>query len=122
VAAQQVDPGPLEVVQRAGLGRGHEPERRIERSRLEARLGRGQRPLRPPCRIHGQRDRPLQERRRRSDPTTGLRPASRPLQLGRHRLTRSRRRLGKVPGPPIRVRLGIGRLGQGPMHRLAFLE
>jgi hypothetical protein len=36
VAAQQVDPGALEPVERSGLRRGHQPERRVERPRLEA--------------------------------------------------------------------------------------
>ena len=38
----------LEIIERASLGRGQEPESRIKRPNLEAGLGRGQRPLRPP--------------------------------------------------------------------------
>ena len=72
---QEIHPGVLELIQRAGLRRGHEPERRLERAGLEARLRRGQRPLRTPRRVYGQRDRALQERGPRGDATAGLRAA-----------------------------------------------
>ena len=41
VAAQHRNASALELVERPGLRRGHQPERRVERAALEARLRRG---------------------------------------------------------------------------------
>ena len=100
---------------------GQEPERRIERSRLEARLGRGQGPLRPPRRVHGQRDRALQERGRgRGPPRAWARPAERSSSAATSSSARGGQ--GPVPGPAVRVGLRLGGLGQGAMQLLVFLE
>jgi hypothetical protein len=40
------------------------------------------------------------------------RPVRRPLQLRGHLLVRASRRLGQVPGPPVRISLRIGDRGQ----------
>ena len=72
---QEIHPGVLELIQRAGLRRDQEPERRLERAGLEARLRCGQRPLRTPRRVYGQRDRALQERGRGGDAAARLRAA-----------------------------------------------
>ena len=121
VAAQQVDPGALELVERSGLRRGQEPERRVERAGLEARLRRGQRALRAPRRVGGQRDGALQERGRGGESAASLRPAGRALELGGDLLVGSRRRSGAVPGAPVRVRLGVGGVGEGAMDAVAIL-
>ena len=81
LSAQQVDQGALELVERPRLGRGDQPERRVELAGLEARLRRGQGALRPPRRVLRQRDRAPQERRRGGEPAARLRPAGRALEL-----------------------------------------
>src|SRR5262249_56121569 len=48
VGAQQVDVGALELLERPGLSRGEQPESRIKRAGLKARLCRSQRALRAP--------------------------------------------------------------------------
>jgi len=80
--AEQAGPGTLEVIERAGLRRGHQLQSRVEPAGLEIRLrGRECAPGPRPGRGR-QRDRALQERRRRGHPAAGLRPARRPLQFG----------------------------------------
>ena len=75
--AQQIGPGALKLVQRPGLGRGQQRQRRIERAGLILGLSSGQRPLRPPRRLERQRDGALKERGRRGQATACLRPAAR---------------------------------------------
>ena len=74
MAAQEIHTRALELVERPGIGNGHQPEGLVERAGLEARLRCRKRPLRTPRRVHGQRDRALQERCRGRDPTTSLGP------------------------------------------------
>jgi hypothetical protein len=81
-------------------------------------LRRGQRTVRSAGRIGGQQHRTRQERRRRGQPTAGLRPARRPLQLRRGILVGPGHGLGPVPGPVLRRSLRVGGLGQGAVHRL----
>ena len=107
MAAQQVDPGALELVERPGLRRGQEPERRVERAGLEARLRRRQRALRTPRRVDGQRDGALEERGRGGDAAASLRPAGRALELGGDLLVGPGRRRGR----------GARRAGPGPSRR-----
>jgi hypothetical protein len=52
-------------------------------------------------------------------PRAWARPADRPARP--RRLPGPRRRLGQMPGPPIRVPLGVGGLGQGAMHPVTVL-
>ena len=122
LAAHQVHPGALELVECSGLRRSQEPERRVERAGLEAGLRRGQGALRPPSGVESQRDRALQERGGGGDPAASLRPAGRALQLGGDLLVRPGGGLGPVPGATVRIKRRIGGLGQGAMHLLAFLE
>ena len=72
---RSVSSGALEPVERVGLRRGQEAERRVELAGLEARLCRGQRALRTPCRVHCQCDGALQECGRRGDSAASLRSA-----------------------------------------------
>jgi hypothetical protein len=74
MAAQEIHTRALELVERPGIGNGHQPEGLVECAGLEARLRCRKRPLRTPRRVHGQRDRALQERCRGRDPTTSLGP------------------------------------------------
>ncbi len=60
-----------------------QPERRIERSGLQADLCRGERALGPLGRLRGQLDRALQERGGGGQPAARLRPARRALELRR---------------------------------------
>ena len=103
LAAQQIYPGALELVEPPGLRRGHQPERRIERAGLKARLGGSQRALRTPSRLDAQRDGALQERCRGGDPAASLRSAGGPLELGGDLFVGAWCRPGAVPGAPVRV-------------------
>jgi hypothetical protein len=75
VGAHQVDAGALELVERRGVRRGQESERRVERAGLKARLRRGKRALRAPRRVDCQRGGALQERSCGGEPAASLRPS-----------------------------------------------
>ena len=106
----------LELIQRAGLRGGRERERRVERAGLEARLRRGQRALGSSRRIDRELGGALQERGRRGDAAASLRTAGRAFELGGDLLIGPRGSAGAVPGPPVRVGLGDGGLGQRAVH------
>ena len=120
-AAQELCPGALELVERSGLRRGYETERRVESAGLEVRLGCGERPLRtsPSGRRSAQRRVPgrrLQRRRRRDACALPLnaRARLRPLRRGRPSRARGARRAG--PGRSRRPWLRRARRerGRGP--------
>ena len=110
--AQQVRPGALQLIQRPGLRHREQVQRLAERAGPPAGLRRGQRAPGAARRIGRQRRRPLPERRGGRQPAAGLRPPGRPFELGGHVLIRTRRGRGPVPGPPVRIGLRIGGLGQ----------
>ena len=58
----------------------------------------------------------LEERGRGRQAAAGLRPPGRAFQLGGHLLVGLGRRVGPMPGPAVRIDVGIGRLGQGAMR------
>ena len=60
--------------------------------------------------------RALQERGGGGDPAASLRAAGRQLELGGNVLVGCERRMRPMPGPAIRIALGIGGLCQRPMH------
>ena len=122
LTAHQVHPGALELIQRPGLRRGHERERRLERAGLEARLRRGQRALGSSRRVDRELGGALQERGRRGDAAAGLRTAGRAFELGGDLLVGPRGGAGAVPGPPVRVGLGDGGIGQGTMHAVPVVR
>jgi len=64
----------------------------------------------------------LQERRRRGDAATRLRPAGRAFELGGDLLVGPRGGAGAVPGPPVRVGLGNGGIGQRTMHAVPVIR
>jgi len=64
----------------------------------------------------------VQERGSRGQPSAGLRPARRALQLRRDLLIRPGCGLGPMPGPAVRISSGIGDLRQRPVDLLPFLE
>ena len=112
MAAQQVDPGALEFIQRPGL-RGREQFQGLaERAGLQAGLRRGQDAFGVSRRVGGQCHRSFEERRGRGHSAAGLRPAGRAFELGGDVLVRPGRGLGPVPGPAIRIGLRVSRLGQ----------
>ena len=113
LAAQQVHPGPGELVKRDRLRRREQVEGVAEAAGLLAELRCGERAVGLPDRIGGERDRALQERRRRRQAAPGLRPPGRALQLDRDLLVGDGGGLGPMPGPAIRVGDLVGRLGQG---------
>ncbi len=122
VAAQEIDAGALESVQRSGLGRGSQLERCVERSGLERRLRGRKRPLRTTSSVRGQLDRALQECGGSSDPTASLRPARGQLQLDGNVLVGPRCGARSVPGASVRVDLGVGGIGEGPVDAVAILR
>ena len=110
--AQQVSPGALQLIQRPGLRHGEQVQRLAERAGPQAGLRRGQRAPGPARRIGRQRRRPLPERRGGGQPAAGLGPPGRPFELGGDVLIRPGRGRGPVPGPPVRIGLRVGGLGQ----------
>ena len=112
MAAQQVGPGALQMVERPGLRGREQLQGLVERAGLQAGLRRGQHAFGVPGRIDGQRHRTLQERRGRGQPAAGLRAPCAALQIGGDLLVRPGRGLGPVPGPAIRIRGRVGRLRQ----------
>ena len=117
MAAQQVHPGTLELVERPGFGCREQSEGRVEAPGLNAGLGRSQRALCAPRRVDRQGDGALQERSRGGEPTTSLRAVSRTLELGSDFLIRPRCGSSAVPGAPVRVGLGVGGFGEGRCTR-----
>ena len=122
LTVHQVHPGTLQLIQRPGLRRGQERECRLERASLETRPRRGQRALCSSRRVDRELDGALQERGRGSDAAAGLRPAGRAFELGGNLLVRPRGGAGAVPGPPVRVGLGGGGLGQGTVHAVPVVR
>ena len=88
----------LQLVQRAGLDRDQQPQRRIQRASVAFGPGRREQPLRPATGIGCQERRTLQERGRRGQPAARLGPARRTLKLRGDILIRAR----PWPGPGAR--------------------
>jgi hypothetical protein len=96
------------MLEEMGMAQYHLSNVRIQLAGVVFPPGRGHQPLGPAHRAGRQQRRPFQERGRRAQPAAALRPPGRPLQLRRHVLIRARRRLGPVPGPPVRIGRRIG--------------
>jgi hypothetical protein len=103
MAADEVRTCSLGLVERAVLNAGNQPEGRIERPSLEARLRRGERTLCTSRRVRCQGHGALQERGLSGDSAASLCPASRTLKFGGDFLARSRCCSSAMPGTPIRV-------------------
>ena len=116
MAAQQVCPGTLQVIQRPGRRGGQQRQRRIERADLVLGLRRGQSPRHPPRRVERQRGRAFQKGGGRGESTTRLGAARRVLELGGDLLVGPERCLGAVPGTAI----GIGQRVSGVGQRLVY--
>ena len=82
LAAQQVGPRALELVERARLRRRQQPQRRVERAGLEARLRGGQRALRAPGRVGVSATARCRNAAAARDAAASLRSAGRALELG----------------------------------------
>ena len=121
LSAQQVDPRPLELVERPGLGRGQQPASRVELAGQQVRLSGGQCAPATPRRVGRQRDGALQEGRRGGDSSASLRATRRALELGGDILIGSRCRQRTVPRAPIGVGLRIAHLRQSFVHPLAVV-
>ena len=67
-AAELLDPGPLEVVDRIGLGLGQRAQAGVEGTRVQVRVRGRQGTVRPAARLLGQGHRALQERGRPGEP------------------------------------------------------
>ena len=87
-AAQQVDPGVLELAERPGRRRREQFQALPKAPALHAGLRRGQRAVGVPGRVGSQQHRPLEERRRGGQPAAGLRPAGRALEFSGDLLVR----------------------------------
>ena len=92
--AQQVAAGPLQFIQRPGLGRGQQAERGVRRASPVPGLRRGQRPPGAACRIEREPGGPLEERGRRREATAALGPACALLKFGGDFFIWARRGLG----------------------------
>jgi len=109
--AQVLHLGGPQLIQRAGLDRDQQPQRRIQCAGVAFGPGRREQPLRPARRVGRQQRRTFQERGRRGQPAAILGPARRALELPGDNLVRPRRGLGPVPGPAIGIGGGVGNLG-----------
>ena len=105
LGTEQVETGVLELIEGSGLGRGEQSARRIERTRLEARLDGCQGSAGPTRRVTRQRNRALQERGRGRQSAPRARSVRRALEVLGDLLIQSGRRCGPMPGTAI----GVGR-------------
>jgi hypothetical protein len=122
LGSHQVGQRLLHLAERFRLRRGEQIRRRVQGSGLDLGLRGGQRAPRALHPIGRQRHRPLEERRRRGQPSARLRTASRSLELGGDVLIRPVRGLGPVPGPTVRIGRRVGGLGQGTVRALAVRQ
>ena len=120
--AQQVDTSGLKLVERQRFRGRHQTQRCVERSRLEARLGRDESAARTLCRVRCQRDGALKKRRRGSEPAARLRSTSRALEFDGDLLVRPCGRRGEMPRATIRVGHAIGRGGERQVDRAPVLR
>ena len=100
---QQVDLRALELFERPRFRDGQQAASRGERAGLDTGLSGRERTFTAARRVGRQRDGALQERRRGGGATAGLRPGSRPLELGGDVLVRPVCRQRPVPGAAIGV-------------------
>ena len=76
-----------------------------------------QRPLRPATRIRRQLARAFLKRGARCQAAPRPRPPGRVLQFGGDVLVQSGSRLSEVPRTPIRIEIGVSRIGERAMHK-----
>ena len=114
--AQPLQPGALKLVEWSEVGGRQQFERGVRCAGVELSLRGRQSPPTSLRRIRGQLCRLGQERRSRRRASPGLRPAGRALQLGRHRLVDTHRRLSKMPRQTIGIGIRVDCLRQRPMH------
>ena len=97
--------------ERPRLGRGHKTECRVGRAGLVLGLGGGQRAPGSPSGVRGESRRVLQEGGGRRHAAAGLRAPGGALELTGYVLVGLGGCLRAMPGAPIRIRLGVGRVG-----------
>ena len=110
----------LEAVERPGLGRGQKPRHGVERPRLEAGLGRGQRAPSLLRGIGSENGRPLEERGGGRGSAAALRSPRGALERGRDGFVGSGGGEREVPGVAVGVKFEIARLGERRVHAAPF--
>jgi DNA-binding CsgD family transcriptional regulator len=105
-----------QLIQRLRLGCDEQPQCRIQRTGVTFRPGRRNLPLRAANRVRRQHCRVFEERGRRGQATTRLRPAGGSLQLGSDALTGAGCGLGAVPG--LTVGIGAGSVASATASRV----
>ena len=120
LGAKPSQPRALQLFQRPQLDDRQQLVGRVRCARLERRLRSGQRTGHAPCRIRGQRSRPLQKPGCRCDAASTLGPLGRSFEFVGHGLVGSVRRMGAMPGSAVGIGVWIGRLGERAMHLLAL--
>ena len=104
---------PLGLVQGSTLGHGGQRQRRIRGSDLTLGVSGHESPAGSLGRVGCQRCRAFQEGGRRRHASSRSRPDGGTLKVGSDLFVGQTGRLGSVPGPAIRIDLGIGSLRQG---------
>lgn len=112
----------MQGVQRAHLGDCQQPVRCVGRRGRELRLGGGQRPGSSARRVRCQFGRPLQERGRGGDTSSGGRAVGGFLEFVGDIVIGAERGVGAVPGPAIRVGVRIGLVGERAVGRAAIVD
>ena len=122
LAPQLLDLRRLQRVDRAGLDRDQQLQRRVERAGVVLRSRRGEQAARAGRGFGRERGRGLEERGGGRDAAARQRAAGRAFQLLGDALVGRGRRLRAMPGAPVRVELRIGGVGQRGVQRVAFLR
>ena len=112
----------LQLGQGRQFGDRKEFVRRLGRGDFSFGLGGSNCPRSAKDRVRREYGRALQEGRCRRDTTPPLRAAGRGLQFRGYRIIGSRRGVGGVPCPTVRIRLRIGHGGRRPMDLAALGE
>src|SRR3954447_22816521 len=120
MTADKIHTRALKVVRRRSLCSVRQSECGIERTGVDARLCRHERPIDTTNRVCRQGNRALQERSRSGEASARLCAPSRALELGSDILVGAGCCAGAVPRTPIGIILRIGGFGQREMYTFAI--
>ena len=120
LAPQLLDLRGLQRVDRPGLDRDQQLQRRVERAGVALRPRRGEQAPRAARRVGREHGRGLEERGGRGDAAARQGAAGRAFELLGDLLVGPGRRLGAVPGAPVGIELRIRGLGQRGVQRVPF--